>query len=272
VATKKATQSRTSVRPRTLAIDIGGSGLKALVLDPRGEPLTERVRIPTTYPCPPDRLVSALVELVQPLGAYDRVSVGFPGVVRDGKVLTAWNLSRQAGPNSPIDEEVAAAWRGFDLADALTKAFGKPTRVANDADMQGAAVVNGRGVELVLTLGTGFGSTVYADGRLACHLEIAHHPFRKGETYEEQVGEVAREQIGNGRWSRRVARAVDQLDTLVTPDHIFIGGGNAKHLKIDLAERVTIVPNTAGLLGGIKLWQDARPRRHAPTAGTTRPG
>ena len=265
------TRPGTSGRPRTLAIDIGGTGLKALLLDPRGEPLTDRVRSATSYPSPPDRLVPALVELVRSLTAYDRVSVGFPGVVRDGNVLTAPNLSRRAGPNSPIDAKVAVAWQGFALADALTKALGKPTRVANDADLQGAAAVSGRGVELVLTLGTGLGSTVYAEGRLACHLEVAHHPFRKGETYEEQVGEVAREQVGNRRWSRRVARAIDQLDDLITPDRIFVGGGNAKHLTVDLGERVTIVANTAGLLGGIKLWQDAQPMRRASTAGKTRP-
>jgi polyphosphate glucokinase len=273
-----ATRGTSGPRPRTLAIDIGGSGLKALVLDAAGKPVTDRVRVPTQYPCTPDRLVKALVELVQDLAPYERVSVGFPGVVRDGRVLTAPNLSRRSGPGSPIDEKVHAAWQGFRLADALKKALGRPVRVANDADMQGGAVVSGKGFEVVLTLGTGLGSTVYADGRLACHLEIAHHPFRKGETYEDQVGDVARKKVGNKRWTRRVVEAVETIDALITPDRIFIGGGNAKHLKTDfsdarhLAGRVSLVGNEAGLLGGIKLWQGASAPRPRTTASKSRPG
>src|SRR5690242_9016049 len=100
-----AAQKKSAVRrPRTLAIDVGGSGLKALVLDATGKPLTERVRVPTQYPCPPERLVADLVALVEDLRPYERVSVGFPGVVRDGHVLTAPNLSRRTGPDSPIDD------------------------------------------------------------------------------------------------------------------------------------------------------------------------
>jgi polyphosphate glucokinase len=256
-------------RPRTLAIDVGGSGLKALVLDAAGKPTTDRVRVATSYPCPPDALVKALVNLVKPLAPYERVSVGFPGVVRDGRVLTAPNLSRRSGPGSPIDEKVHAKWQGFALADTLRKHLGKPVRVANDADMQGGAVVSGKGIEVVLTLGTGLGSTVYADGNLAVHLELAHHPFRKGETYEDQVGEVARKKIGNKLWTRRVIEAVETVDALITPDRIYVGGGNAKHLKTDFADvkslagKVTIVDNTAGLLGGIKLWK--APARSRPS-------
>ena len=249
-------------RPRTLAIDVGGSGLKALVLDARGKPITDRVRVETDYPCPPDRLVAELVELVEPLAPYERVSVGFPGVVRDGHVLTAPNLSRRSGPGSPIDDLVHAKWHGFALAEILRKELRKPVRVANDADLQGGAVVSGKGIEVVLTLGTGLGSTVYAEGRLAVHMEIAHHPFRKGETYEDQVGDVARRKLGNKRWTKRVIEAVQAIDALLTPDRIYLGGGNAKHLKTDfsdvdgLAGQVTIADNTGGLLGGIKLWQD----------------
>ena len=248
-------------RPRTLAIDVGGSGLKALVLDATGKPVTDRLRVLTSYPCPPDRLIADLVKLVQPLEPYERVSVGFPGVVRAGRVLTAPNLSRRAGPGSEVDPDVQAAWHGFDLAGVLNKKLHRPVRAANDADMQGADVVSGEGVELVLTLGTGLGSTVYADGRLAVHLELAHHPFRDGKTYEDELGEIGREKAGNKKWTRRVVEAARMIDELITPDHIFIGGGNSKHLKTDFADeptlrgKVTIVDNTAGLLGGIKLWK-----------------
>ncbi|MFL6240370.1 MAG: ROK family protein [Actinomycetes bacterium] len=256
-----AAQKTVGRRPRTLAIDVGGSGLKAIVLDATGKPVTERVRVPTEYPCPPDRLVAALVELVKDQAPYERVSVGFPGVVRDGHVLTAPNLSRRTGPGSPIDNLAHAKWQGFALADVLSKELGKPVRIENDADMQGGAVVSGKGLEVVLTLGTGMGSTVYMDGRLAVHLELAHHPLAKGQTYEGLVGEVARKKIGNKQWTQRVVEAVETVDALLVPDRIYLGGGNAKHLKTDfsdiewLAHKVTVVDNTAGLLGGIKLWK-----------------
>jgi polyphosphate glucokinase len=256
-----ATKQAAGRRPRTLAIDVGGTGLKALVLDAEGKPISDRVRVETSYPCPPGRLVDDLVKLVRDQPAYDRVSVGFPGVVRDGHVLTAPNLSRSAGPGSPIDSAVDAAWEGFALADALSARLDSPVRVANDADMQGGAVVSGKGVEVVLTLGTGFGSSVYSKGRLAAHLELAHHPLRKDKTYEDEVGEVSRQKLGNKRWTRRVVDAVRTVDALLTPDRIYLGGGNAKHLKTDfsdvdgLAGKVAIVSNEAGLLGGIRLWR-----------------
>ena len=256
-----ASQRTVGRRPRTLSIDVGGSGLKAIVLDATGKPVTERVRVPTEYPCPPERLVASLIELVKDQPPYERVSVGFPGVVRDGHVLTAPNLSRRTGPGSPIDDLAHAKWQGFALADVLRKELGRPVRVANDADMQGGAVVSGKGLEVVLTLGTGFGSTVYADGRLAVHLELGHHPFRKGKTYEDLLGEVARKEAGNKAWTRCVVEAVETIDALVMPDRFYLGGGNAKHLKTDfsdvesLSRKVQIVDNTAGLLGGIKLWK-----------------
>ena len=143
----------------------------------------------------------------------------------------------------------------FDLQAALAARFRKPARVANDADVQGAAVVRGLGLELVVTLGTGMGSAFFYDGRLLPHLELAHHPFRKDETYNEQLGERARKDIGSSRWNKRVRKALDTLRALCFFDHCFVGGGNAKRLEIDLPPDVTVVDNTAGLLGGIKLWE-----------------
>ena len=240
---------------KTLAIDVGGSGLKAIVLSSAGQTISDRVRVPTPYPLPPDRLVSALVELVTPLPPFDRVSVGFPGVVRGGHVLTAPNLVRKSGPGSPVDKNIEEAWRDFRLADALGDKLGKPVRLANDADLQAAAVVSDEGIEVVLTLGTGLGSSAWHDGRLALHLELGHAPFRDGKTFEDIVGDVGRKEMGNKKWSKRVAEAVAEVETLITPDRIYVGGGNAKKLTIDLGPKVTIVENSAGLLGGIKLWR-----------------
>lgn len=241
--------------PTTLAIDIGGTGLKAAVLDAAGALVADRVRVPTTYPCSPGDMVAALQALVLPLPAWDRISIGFPGMVRNGKVLTAPHFVTVAGPGTKVSPALRTAWAGFDLAGAVEARLGKPTKLANDADVQGAAVVAGEGLELVVTLGTGVGTAVFSDGRLAPHLELAQHPFRKGQTYNEQLGDEARKRIGPKKWNRRVQRAVATLDALVVFDHLYVGGGNGAKVTADLGPRTTIVSNTAGLLGGIKLWE-----------------
>ena len=227
----------------TLAIDIGGTGLKASVVDDAGELRTDRVRIATPVGAAPQKVVEVLAGLVAPLGACDRVSVGFPGVVRKGRVLTAVNLGH-------------AAWQGFDLAAALGEALGVPVRVTNDADLHGLAVIAGNGVEMVITLGTGFGTGLYLEGRLGPHLEIAHHPFRHGETYEQQLGNAARKAIGNARWNKRVMKAIGNLRRLTHFDHLYIGGGNAKKIDFALDPDVTIISNEAGMKGGVALWRD----------------
>jgi polyphosphate glucokinase len=241
--------------PFTLAIDIGGTGLKASVLDADGLMVADRVRIPTTYPLPPDKLVSDLSRLVAPLPAAERASVGFPGMVRDGKILSAPHFSCKGGPGSSVDPELAGLWKTFDLAAALTGSFHLPTKVANDADIQGAAVVSGTGLEMIITLGTGFGTGVFYQGQMMPHLEIAHQPFRKGETYNDQLGEATRKDIGEDRWNKRVHKAVANLRGLLFFDHLYIGGGNSRRVsRHQLDDDVTIVDNTAGILGGIKLW------------------
>jgi polyphosphate glucokinase len=158
--------------------------------------------------------------------------------------------------------ELVKAWNGFDLAAVIEERTGKPTRVVNDADLQGLGVVEGEGLECVITLGTGMGSSFFLDGQLAPHLELAHHPFRKGETYEQQVGEAARLRIGNKRWSRRVAVAAETLETLMLYDRLYVGGGNAKHLKVDLGEKATLVGNTGAILAGLRLWEAPRRGSH----------
>jgi len=230
-------------RTRTLAIDIGGTGPKASVIDDTGRLLTDRVRVDTPVGSPPRGIVEALARLVAPLGSFDRVSVGFPGVVRNGRVLTAPNLDNKG-------------WKDFDLAGVLGRALGKPVRVANDADVQGLAVIAGKGVEMVITLGTGFGTGLYLDGRLAPHLELSHHVFRKGETYDEHLGNAARKRVGNGKWNKRVRKAIRSLRALTSFDHLYIGGGNAKKIDFELDPDVTVVSNDAGIKGGIALWQD----------------
>jgi polyphosphate glucokinase len=171
--------------------------------------------------------------------------VGFPGLIRHGVVVTAPNLGTKA-------------FAGFDLAAALSKKLGAPCRAVNDADMQGLAAVSGRGVEMVITLGTGFGTALFLDGRLQVHLEIAHHPFTKRGSYDEVIGERGRKRVGNKKWSRLVRQAIDNMRVMVNFDHLYLGGGNVARLdasiKSKLPRDVSLVDNALGILGGIKLW------------------
>lgn len=226
----------------TLAIDIGGTGVKALVLDEAGTMVTERARVETPRPATPEAIVGAIEELVKPLGPYDRVSIGFPGVVVDGIVKTAPNLHE--------------TWTDVPLANVIAQKLGKPTRVLNDAGVQGFGVIRGKGVEMLLTLGTGMGCAVFLDGRYVPNLELAHHPYKKGMTYEDYVGAQALDHVGKKKWNKRVAKVIAQVLPIWNPNRLYIGGGNAKHLKIELPDNVEIVSNVAGLLGGIKLWTD----------------
>lgn len=227
---------------KTLAIDIGGSGLKALLLDEQGNPLGDRDRIKTPKPATPKAVMSLLIELAQRQGDFDRVSVGFPGIVRKGIIYTAVNLHPD--------------WREYDLATQLSSSVGKPVRVANDADLQGMGAISGEGVEMVITLGTGFGTALFTEGHLVPNIELAHHRFRKSETYEEQLGRAALKKIGSKTWNTRLLKAIESLSRVLNYDRLYLGGGEVKHIEIELPENVTIVSNMLGLLGGIKLWKD----------------
>lgn len=239
----RQTRTKMPSRPvRTLAVDIGGTGIKALVLSTTGKPLTERSRIKTPRPATPGAVINAIVGLAKEQGKFDRVSVGFPGVVRRGVTVTAPNLDGN--------------WRHFKLAETLSQKLGKPVRAANDADVQGFGAIKGQGVELVITLGTGFGSALFVDGRLVPNLEIAHHPFDKGQTYEEKLGDAARKKIGKKKWNRRLLKAIATLEHAFNYDHLYIGGGNAQKIITKLPSNTRIVENVAGLLGGIALWKD----------------
>lgn len=234
------TQGNGSIR--TLSVDIGGSGIKAMVLDEAGNALTERSRVETPQPPKPDAVIDAIAQLAAGQGEFHRVSVGFPGVVRGGVTETAVNLDPD--------------WIGLKLAAVLSERLGKPVRVANDADVQGLGAISGKGVELVITLGTGFGSALFLDGKLVPNLEMGHHAFRKGETYEEQLGRAALDKAGEKKWNNRLEKAIASLEHLFNYDQLYIGGGEAKKIAIQLPPNVKIVPNVSGLLGGIALWRD----------------
>ncbi len=238
----------------TLCIDIGGSGLKAALVNLDGAMVSERVKIKTPYPCPPERLVESLLRLVDGIGQYDRVSVGFPGLVRNGIIGNVPALSRTSYTGE-TDPALVERWHGFDLQALLQEAFDKPLRLANDADVQGSAVVEGAGFEFVMTLGTGIGTAIFQDGRLLPHLELSHAQFRTGMDFDAAIGNAARKRIGASRWRSRVLQAIDIFDQFLFFDRCYVGGGNASRLRADeLPERCRIVSNTAGLLGGVRLW------------------
>lgn len=241
----KEKESKTSKQakgpaPLTLAIDVGGSGVKVMLFDRDSKPLSERYRVPTPDPATPEALLAAIEDLVKNTPDFDRVSIGFPGVIKKGKTMTAHNLHQD--------------WVNFPLEDHLAKKWGKPVKLSNDADIQGLAAIKGSGVELVITLGTGLGAALFTGGRLVPNLELGHHPWRKGKTYEEYLGKEGLKEHGTQRWNRLLEKAIRQIEYLFNYDHLYIGGGNSKKIEFKLPDNVSIVSNEDGLLGGVALW------------------
>jgi len=237
---KPSGTSKTSTA-RILGIDIGGSGLKAAIVSANGRMLTRRLRLKTPDAPKPEELVDLLVALVAPLGSFNFIAVGFPGYVRDGMVHTAPNLG-------------TAKWAGFALAEVLETRLGRPVRLFNDADLQGIAAVKGKGLELVCTLGTGFGTAWFRDGELLPHMELAHIPFHKGKDLDQYLGEKAREKVGNKKWNKRLAKVIAMLSTVMNYDHLYFGGGNSEHITLDLPRNISIVSNRDGLKGAAFAW------------------
>jgi polyphosphate glucokinase len=231
------------LKPFTLAIDIGGTGLKMMVVDKNATPVTERLKVETPRPATPSALVTALAEMVKKQPAFDRVSVGFPGVVLHGIIKTAPNLD---GP-----------WKDYNLQKELSTITKKPTKVANDADVQGYGDVKGIGVEMVVTLGTGIGSALFVDGKLVPNLELGHHPFKNDQSYEDLLGKAALKKDGSKKWNKHLAEAIALLSKIFNYDTLYLGGGNAKDIKLNLDPNVHIASNVAGLFGGVKLWNNA---------------
>ncbi len=246
-AASKGNASKGSAAPKssagviTLAVDIGGTGIKAIRLDEEDKPIGERVRTPTPQPATPQAVLDVVADLARQAGSFDRVSVGFPGVVRDGVTKTAHNLD--------------ALWVGFHLMATLEAKLGKPVRVCNDAAVQGYGVITGKGLELAITLGTGLGSALFIDGRLVPNLELAHHPFKNNKTYEDFLGKKALDKMGKKKWNKKLQQAITQLEALFNYDHLYIGGGNVAKVTVELPHNVTKTSNIAGLYGGIALWR-----------------
>jgi polyphosphate glucokinase len=233
---------------RILAIDVGGTGIKAALVGRNGRFLSDQIRIRTPHHCPPWKMVATLVELVKGFKHYDRVSIGFPGYVRDGRVFTA--------PHLGTDD-----WAGFNLATAMQKALGKPVRLHNDADVQGLGVIRGQGLELVCTLGTGLGTAWFRDGELMPHMDLAHMAIKSHDDFDRYVGEKALKKIGRKAWRKRVWKLIAMLEKVFFYDHLYLGGGNSRHVTFKLPSNVSIVSNDAGLEGGAFVWVPKGKRR-----------
>ena len=226
---------------KILSIDIGGSNVKAVLLDAAGQNLTEYEKLATPVPATPERVMVVIEQLAQRLNGFDKISAGFPGYVKDGVVHTAPNLGTDF-------------WKQTNLAQMLAARLGKPAKVVNDAYMQGLGIASGKGFEIVATLGTGFGTAFLKDGILLPHIEVGQHPVSKDRTYDQYIGDKAMIEAGEEKWNRRMRKVLDLLKSTFNYDHLYLGGGNAKKIKFQLDENVTMATNRDGIKGGARLW------------------
>ena len=242
----------------TLSIDCGGLSIKASVLDDEGTMHAQSVAVPTPYPLSPTRLLEIFSDIAAQLPKADRLTIGFPGMVRHGVVVHTPHYINTKGPRTKVDPELFMAWKGFDLQSAVLAKFGVQTLVLNDAEVHGAGVVAGSGFEVVLTLGTGLGCAVFDGGKLAPHIELSHAPVRRSTIYDEWIGEHERRRLGDSFWSRRIRMMVADLRPVFLWDRLYLGGGNSRRIRPEVIEAlgddVVIVPNAAGIMGGARAW------------------
>lgn len=243
----------------TLAVDCGGGGIKASVLGPTGTMKAPAVRTATPYPLPPQLLIDTIKDLASYLPTTDRVTVGMPGMIRHGVVIATPHYVTRDGPRSKVLPDLVDKWERFDMRRELSEALDMPALVLNDAEVAGAGVITGQGLEMIITLGTGLGNAVFDGGRLAPHVEISQGPVRWGLTYDDYVGEHERLRLGDTHWSRRVRRVVSGLRAMYLWDRLYLGGGNSRRItaghRARLGDDVVIVPNDAGIRGGVRAWQ-----------------
>jgi len=232
---------------KVLVVDVGGSNVKVLL---SGQ------RTPQKIPSGPTMTASQMVRAVKDVTSgwkYEAISIGYPGPVLHGRPV--------AEPRNLGD-----GWVGFDFR----RAFGCPVRVINDAAMQALGSYEG-GRMLFLGLGTGLGSALIIDNRLE-PMELAHLPYRKGQTYEDFVGLRGLRRCGKKKWRRHIAKVVESLSKALQADYVVLGGGNAKKLK-KLPKGAQLGHNSHAFVGGFRLWAEdtaplrlASPRRKRPSS------
>lgn len=192
-------------------------------------------RVPSGKHMTAARMVREVLELTTDL-TYQRVTIGYPGPVRNGKPLSE-------------PQNVGGGWRRMDFA----AAFGTPVQLINDAAMQALGSYTG-GRMLFLGLGTGLGSALIDNGRILA-MELAHLPYREGKTYEDYLGVRGLDRLGRAKWQRHVHKVTDLLRTALVCDHVVLGGGNAKKLRA-LPKHARLGDNSNAFRGGERLWRD----------------
>jgi polyphosphate glucokinase len=216
---------------KILVIDVGGSNVKLLLSTDK----SEKRRFRSGPELTPEKMVAGVQDLTADW-SFECVSVGIPAPVHAGRVVS-----------EPVN--LGGGWVGFDFQEA----FGKPTRIVNDAAMQALGSYEG-GKMLFLGLGTGLGSALVVDG-IVEPMELAHLPFRKA-TFEDYLGLRGQQSLGKKKWRAAVAEAIERLRAALLPDYVVLGGGEVKKLR-ELPENVRLGANDNAFLGGFRLWDPA---------------
>ena len=239
-----------------LAVDIGATNIKYCLVDADGTLLEVPRRRPTPYPCPPERLVGVVADRII-RAKVDRAGVGFPGEFSDGRVVRPGNLSRPGGVTTPVDPDLDALWRGFELERALREATGADVRMVNDASLAALGASQGVGREVVITLGTGCGLALVVNGELVRVRDVGAAPFDEDRTFDQALGERARAE-DESRWHRDLVVAVSGFVAEFAGTAVHLAGGNARRVSpdvfSDLAVPVEIDGNFAPLRGAARLF------------------
>lgn len=227
---------------QTLAIDIGGSSIKATVLNEQGEMMAEYQKNPTPEEPNPEAVLQCIKDLVAGFSGFEQITVGFPGYVKDGVVYTATNLGTKY-------------WKDYPLAQALADIFKVPVRLLNDADLQGFGLIKGEGVELVLTLGTGLGTALFMEGTLLPHLELSHFIAKGDKDFDAYIGDKAMAKEGAEKWNKRLKEVIELFKLVVNYNKLYLSGGNAKRVELKLDSNIEICGNRDGIKGGAFVWK-----------------
>jgi polyphosphate glucokinase len=247
---------RIPIEDQILAVDIGATNVKFCHVDIHGELLEGVRRRPTPYPCSPDRLIEALDERIEGTKC-PRIGIGFPGEFTNGRVVRPGNLSRPGGVTTDVDPELEEEWRGYELQAKLCAVTGRDVRIVNDATLAALGSIDGEGVELVLTLGTGLGIALAIDGQLKTIRDVGVEIFVRGKTYDQTIGEHSRS-MDEEHWGELLVMAVDGFVREFGAKTVHLAGGNARRVTPTLFSetpyRVVINGNQASIKGAAKLF------------------
>lgn len=243
-----------------LGIDVGGTGIKAAIVDTdAGQLITDRQRVDTPHPSTPENVAAAVSQLVADIGYSGRVGCCFPAVVIDGKAKTASNIDR--------------AWLETDVDATFQQATGLPFTVLNDADAAGLAEMRFgagaglRGTVVMVTIGTGLGSGIFHNGQLIPNSELGRMPGKDGKPVEIHASNRARtvNELSWDEWGPRFNDFLEQVNRLLWPDHIILGGGVSKKferykksIKVPAAIHVAKFENNAGIIGAAVAADEAQ--------------